>query len=113
MEFIVEEDFVVGTVPLVPLEPFESLELFGDLSVLELVFLRRSSLKKGIVVWSISCIIQRGRVSSIESKYGRAHGGEHVAGPNTVKKDFSRKRMPNGARSILGMNKLRVPMGCA
>ena len=45
-------DLVVGTVPLVPLvplEPFESLELFGDLSVLELVLLRRSSLKKGIV----------------------------------------------------------------
>ena len=36
-------------VSLVPLEPFESLELLGDLSVLELVFLRRSSLKNGIV----------------------------------------------------------------
>ena len=44
-----EEDLVVGTVPLVPLEPFESLELFGDLAVLELVFFRRNSLKKGIV----------------------------------------------------------------
>ena len=43
-----EEDVVVGTVPLVPLEPFESLKLFGDLSVLELVF-RRNSLNKGIV----------------------------------------------------------------
>lgn len=36
-------------VGIVPLEPLESLELFGDLSVLELVFLRRKSLKKGIV----------------------------------------------------------------
>ena len=44
-----EEDVVVGTVPLVPLEPFESLKLFGDLSVLELVFFRRNSLNKGIV----------------------------------------------------------------
>lgn len=44
-----EEDLVVGTVSLVPLEPFESLKLFGDLSVLELVFLRRNSLNKGIV----------------------------------------------------------------
>ena len=47
-----EEDLVVGTVPLVPLvplEPFESLELFEGLSVLELVFLRRNSLNKGIV----------------------------------------------------------------
>lgn len=44
-----EDDLVVGTVPLVPLEPFESLELFGDLVVLEVVFLRRNSLKKGIV----------------------------------------------------------------
>ena len=45
-----EEDLVVGTVALVPLEPFDSLELFGDFSALELVFLRRKSLKKGIVV---------------------------------------------------------------
>ena len=42
---------MVGTVPLVPLEPLESLELLRDLSVLEFVFLRRSSLKKGIVGW--------------------------------------------------------------
>ena len=45
---------MVGTVPLVPLvplEPFESLELLRDLSVLEFVFLRRRSLKKGIVDW--------------------------------------------------------------
>ncbi len=42
-----DEDLVVGTVPL---EPFEPLEVFGDFSVLELVFLRRSSLKKGIVM---------------------------------------------------------------
>lgn len=49
MEFIVEEDLVVGTVPLVPLEPLESLELFGVLSTFEPVFLRRNSLKKGIV----------------------------------------------------------------
>lgn len=40
---------MVGTVPLVPLEPFDSLELFGDMSVLEVVFLRRNSLKKGIL----------------------------------------------------------------
>ena len=44
-----EEDLVVGTVPLVPLDPFESLKLFEGLSVLELVFLRRNSLNKGIV----------------------------------------------------------------
>ena len=44
-----EEDSVVGTVPLVPLEPFESLKLFVGFSVLELVFLRRNSLNKGIV----------------------------------------------------------------
>ena len=46
---MVEEDLVVGTVPLVPLEPFEWLELSGEFSVLEFVFLRRNSLKKGIV----------------------------------------------------------------
>ena len=40
---------MVGTMPLVPLEPFELLELLRDLSVLEFVFLRRRSLKKGIV----------------------------------------------------------------
>ena len=45
-----EEDLVVGTVALMPLEPFESLELFGDFSDLELVFMRRNSLKKGIGV---------------------------------------------------------------
>ena len=42
---------MVGTmplVPLVPLESFELFELFGNLPVLELVFFRRSSLKKGI-----------------------------------------------------------------
>ena len=42
---------MVGTMPLVPMVPFESFELFelfGDLPVLELVFFRRSSLKKGI-----------------------------------------------------------------
>ena len=44
-----------------PLEPFESLELFGDFSVLELVFLRRKSLKKGIV--GFMSIMQRGPVS--------------------------------------------------
>lgn len=41
-----EEDLVVGTVPL---ESFELFELFGNLPVLELVFFRRSSLKKGMV----------------------------------------------------------------
>lgn len=55
---MVEEDLVVGTVPLlplvplvalVPLEPFESLGLFGIFSILDIVFLRRSSLKKGII----------------------------------------------------------------
>lgn len=43
---------MVGTVPLLPLvslEPFESFELFGIFSILEFVFLRRSSLKKGII----------------------------------------------------------------
>lgn len=44
-----EEDLVVGTVPLVPLEPLESLKLFGVFSTFEPVFLRRNSLKKGIV----------------------------------------------------------------
>ena len=42
-----EVDFVVATVPL---EPLESLELLGELFVLELVFLRRRSLKKGIAI---------------------------------------------------------------
>ena len=52
---------MVGTVPLVPLESLESLELLGDLSVLELVFLRRSSLKKGIVArrFLVSCILSK------------------------------------------------------
>ena len=43
-----EDDLVVGTVPL-------PLELFGELSVLELVFLRRNSLKKGIV--TCGCLV--------------------------------------------------------
>ena len=51
---------VVGTVPLVPLDPLESLKLFGGLSVLELVFLRRNSLNKGIVCFrSLVCYANR------------------------------------------------------
>lgn len=46
---------MVGTAPLVPLEPFESLELSRDCSVFELVFLRRNSLKKGIV--ACKCLV--------------------------------------------------------
>lgn len=60
---MVEEDLVVGTVPLVPLEPFESLELFGDLSVFEIVFLRRNSLKKGIVVCRCVCVLSKVNVN--------------------------------------------------
>lgn len=46
-ELSVEDDFVVGTVPL---DLFEALEpLGGVLTDLELVFLRRNSLKNGIV----------------------------------------------------------------
>ena len=52
---MVEEDLVVGTVPLVPLEPFEWLELSGEFSVLEFVFRRRNSLKKGIVRCRYRC----------------------------------------------------------
>lgn len=66
-----EEDLVVGTVPLVPLvplEPLEPLELLRDLFVLEFVFLRRSSLKKGIVGWWMSCFVQRGCVCLIASE---------------------------------------------
>ena len=51
-----EEDLVVGTVPLVPLEPFESSKLFEGLSILELVFLRRNSLNKGIVCFR--CLVR-------------------------------------------------------
>lgn len=76
-----EEDLVIGTTPLVPLvtlEALESLELFGDLSVLELVFLRRNSLKKGIVACrSLVCIIERRRVSLIASQKG-AHSWRRV-----------------------------------
>ena len=46
---------MVGIVPLVPLEPFEWLELSGEFSVLEFVFLRRNSLKKGIVRCRCKC----------------------------------------------------------
>lgn len=47
IEFSVDEDFVIG---IVPLDSFEFLvPLGGDLSALEPVFRRRSSLKKGIV----------------------------------------------------------------
>lgn len=68
---------MVGTVPLIPLvplvpleslEPLEPLELFRDLSVLDFVFLRRSSLKKGIVAWWMSCFVQRGCVSLIATE---------------------------------------------
>ena len=43
---------MVGTgplLPLVPLVPLESLGLFWNFSILAVVFLRRSSLKKGII----------------------------------------------------------------
>ena len=55
---------MVGTVPL---EAFESFELFGEVSsVLELVFLRRNSLKKGIVTCrSFFRFFQRARSSLI------------------------------------------------
>ncbi len=66
---MVVEDFVVGAVPLVPLELFESLELSGDFSVLEIVFLRRSSLKKGIVAVYVLYVVQRGVLSPIATKY--------------------------------------------
>ncbi len=48
IEFTVEEDFVIGMVPSDSFELF--VPLGRDLSALEPVFLRRSSLKKGMVV---------------------------------------------------------------
>ena len=70
---------MVGTVPLEPLEPFESLELFGDFSVLEIVFLRRNSLKKGIVVCSWLCELSKENVSFwLPQNNERVHGEEWV-----------------------------------
>ena len=70
-----EDDLVVGTVPL-PLEPFETLELFGELSVLELVFLRRNSLKKGIVACEcLICCTER-RCLLLPANHERAHEEE-------------------------------------
>lgn len=62
-----EEDLVVGTVPLVPLvplEPLESLELFGFLSAFEPVFLRRNSLKNGIVTSRCPVYYAKGSIVS-------------------------------------------------
>lgn len=78
MEFIVEEDLVVGTMPMVPLEALESFELFGSFSVLKIVFLRLNSLKKGIVAFRcLVDIIQKGYVSLIASEKG-AHSWRGV-----------------------------------
>lgn len=55
-----EEDLVVGTVPL---DSFEAAEAVGNVfSGLELVFLRRSSLKKGMVCYLLgSCFVHETR----------------------------------------------------
>lgn len=46
-----EDDLVIGTVPL---DSVDALEPFGGVSLdLAMVFLRRSSLKKGIMRWRL------------------------------------------------------------
>ena len=77
-ELRVEDDFVVGTVPL--FEPLES-ELSEDLSVLKLAFeRRRSSLKNGIV-YTDSGSKQLPSFTPSGGVNGSTHGfgGDHVS----------------------------------
>ena len=98
---MVEEDLVVGTVPLVPLEPFEWLELSGEFSVLEFVFLRRNSLKKGIVRCRCQChaaYTQRRYFSNCLKNDKCAHGGGRAVGMLNAKEAFALELMPRVAR---------------
>lgn len=98
---MVEEDLVVGTVPLVPLEPFEWLELSGEFSVLEFVFLRRNSLKKGIVRCRYRCHAAYPKtmyVSKCLENDMCAHGEGRTVGMLNAKEAFAPELMPRVAR---------------
>ncbi len=74
MELSVEEDFVVGTVRLDPLESFD--ELLDDWSGLTLLALdrRRRSLKNGI--WSsMACQRCKAGKENVEPRYWKGVGG--------------------------------------